>query len=99
MPDGPKDEVIVNIAAWVERASNDPPSYLERQATEVLLAAIGTAPSYNDKIFLKGGILMGVRYESPRQTADIDFSTTLSADPREIDTIVADHPRPVAPVG
>ena len=29
-------------------------------------------------MFLKGGILMGLAYDSPRQTADIDFTTTLA---------------------
>lgn len=66
--------VIVNISEWVARAYHDPQRYLERQATEVLLAAIGQSTSYGDKLYLKGGVLMGVVYSSPRQTADVDFT-------------------------
>lgn len=70
---------IVNIKGWVDRAKRDPAAYIERQATEVVLAAIGSLPGYGDRIFLKGGILMALFYESPRGTADIDFTTDLPA--------------------
>ena len=46
-----KDVVVVDIASWVERARSDPQAYLERQATEVLLAAIGLTPSYANKVW------------------------------------------------
>jgi len=71
------DEQFVDIEEWVEKARKDPARYLERQATEIVLTAIGDAPELGDKVFLKGGILMGLVYDSPRQTADIDFTTTL----------------------
>lgn len=71
------DEQVVDIAEWVEKARQDPARYLERQVTEIVLTAIGDAYELGDKVFLKGGILMGVVYDSPRQTADIDFTTTL----------------------
>jgi predicted nucleotidyltransferase component of viral defense system len=64
----------VDINAWVERAKNDPQLYFERQATEIVLASIGRSSSFGGKMFLKGGTLMGVVYQSPRQTADIDFT-------------------------
>jgi predicted nucleotidyltransferase component of viral defense system len=64
----------VDIGAWVERARSDPQRYRERQATEVLLAAVGQSGPYGEKLYLKGGVLMGVVYRSPRQTADIDFT-------------------------
>ena len=67
----------VNIFDWVERAKIDPVKYFERQATEVVLAAIGMAEPFSEHIFLKGGILMGVLYGSPRNTGDIDFTTDL----------------------
>ena len=82
------DAVVVDIADWVKRAQADPQTYLERQATEVFLAALGLAPSYNDRVFLKGGILMGIRYHSPRQTADLDFTADL--DPSEMGDIRAE---------
>ncbi len=86
----PNENVVVDIASWVERARSDPQAYLERQATEVFLAAIGLTPSYSDKVFLKGGVLMGIRYASPRQTADLDFTTTLEPNPDEIVRIRAE---------
>lgn len=85
-----RDVVVIDIASWVERARSDPQAYLERQATEVLLAAIGLTPSYANKVFLKGGVLMGIRYDSPRQTADLDFTTTLEPNPDEISDIRAE---------
>ena len=68
------DPYIVDISTWVEHARSDPQRYRERQATEVLLAAVGQSSFYGDKLYLKGGVLMGVVYRSPRQTADIDFT-------------------------
>jgi predicted nucleotidyltransferase component of viral defense system len=72
---------VVNINAWVERAKHDPQLYFERQATEIVLAAIGGSSSFGGRMFLKGGTLMGVVYASPRQTADIDF--TANFDPTQ----------------
>lgn len=74
-------ETSVAITAWVEKARADPETYLERQATEVFLSTIGSIEPYKHQMFLKGGILMGVAYESPRNTGDIDLSTI--ADPEE----------------
>lgn len=81
---------VVDIASWIDRARSDPQAYLERQATEVFLTAIALAPSYKDKIFLKGGVLMGIRYDSPRQTADLDFTTSLEPNVDEIADIRAE---------
>ncbi|MCB9958933.1 MAG: nucleotidyl transferase AbiEii/AbiGii toxin family protein [Rhodospirillaceae bacterium] len=78
--DGDDPNVLfVDIAEWVERARTDQVAYLERQATEVVLAAIGMTAALKNRVFLKGGILMGVAYHSLRQTADVDFTTTLPA--------------------
>lgn len=67
-------EADVDIHEWVDRAKADPQRYMERQATEVLLTAVGQSPAYGERLYLKGGILMGVVYQSPRQTADIDYT-------------------------
>lgn len=74
-------ETIVSIAAWVEKAKANPVTYLERKATEVFLSTLGRIEPYKHQMFLKGGILMGVAYQSPRNTGDIDLSTI--ADPHE----------------
>jgi predicted nucleotidyltransferase component of viral defense system len=75
------DSRIVDIKPWIDRARHDPLAYVERQSTEVVLAAIGSLPGYGSHIFLKGGTLMAVVYESPRGTADLDFTTDLKASP------------------
>lgn len=72
-----QEVITVNIYNWVEKAKHDPVRYFERQATEVVLTAIGMAEPFSEHIFLKGGILMGVLYQSARNTGDIDFTTDL----------------------
>jgi hypothetical protein len=72
-----EESIVVNVGDWVERAKTDPVAYLERQATELFLATLATIEPYRTSTFLKGGILMGVVYESHRQTGDIDLTTTL----------------------
>lgn len=72
---------IVDIKKWVDKAKQDPTVYIERQASEIILSAIGSIPGYRNHIFLKGGILMALFYDSPRATADIDFTTDMVASP------------------
>lgn len=73
------DAIInIDVAAWVERAKNDPVAYRQRQAAEILLNAIAMITPFNDKLYLKGGTLMGLAYGSPRQTTDIDFTADLA---------------------
>ena len=66
--------IKINIPEWVEVAQTDESTYRQRQATEIILHAIAITPALNDRLCLKGGILMGLVYHSPRQTGDIDFS-------------------------
>lgn len=73
--------VVVDIAAWIEKSKADPAAYIERQATEVFLVALGMTKPYAHEVFLKGGVLMGVVYDSPRQTGDIDFTAISEPDP------------------
>lgn len=82
--------VVVDISNWIERARLNPQVYLERQATEIILVALSLSDSYSDNVFLKGGTLMGLCYGSPRQTADLDFTTSLEPKKREIDQIRAE---------
>lgn len=81
------EEIVVNIDEWIDKAKADPAAYMERQATEVFLTALGTTEPWCKKFFLKGGLLMGILYKSPRQTADIDYSTTLAPDPKIADQL------------
>ena len=72
-----ENTLVVDITQWVEKARHETHKYLERQVTEILLTTIGMVSPLGEKIFLKGGTLMGIVYDSPRQTADLDFTTTL----------------------
>lgn len=97
------ERITVNIGEWVEKAKSDPHAYLERQATEVFLTAIGRVQSFRHQVFLKGGILMGVVYGSPRQTGDLDFTALLDPTPgiadefkKELDAV---FPRATAELG
>lgn len=85
-----KKYTSASISDWVEIAKADPETYLERQATEVFLSTIGSLEAYNEHIFLKGGILMGVVYQSPRNTGDIDLSTTIKAELGVADELAAE---------
>lgn len=76
-----EETVVVSIDDWVEKAKADPEAYLERQVTEIFLATLGSTQPYCEKFFLKGGLLMGIVYESPRQTTDIDYTTILDPTP------------------
>jgi len=78
----------IDVARWVEKAKADPLAYCQRQAAEVTLNAIAMTAALNDKLYLKGGILMGLAYNSPRQTADIDLTAALSIE-HEIDDQIA----------
>lgn len=70
---------ILDFVSWIARAKRDPIALLARQVTEVVIAVIANSPSLKDKMVLKGGILMGLAHESPRQTTDIDFTATMPA--------------------
>lgn len=73
----PEPRLKIDVAKWVENAKADPVAYQQRQTVEIVLNAIAITTPLNAKMFLKGGILMGLAYDSPRQTTDIDMSTSL----------------------
>jgi len=64
---------FVDVAAWVDSSGGDPVKRRQRQAVHVLLAAIARLrPSY--ALHLKGGLVPGLVYDSPRMTTDIDLT-------------------------
>src|SRR5687768_15347171 len=73
------DFVDVDIRSWVEAAAHNPTLYRDRQVTEIVLTAIGLAPSLSNTLVLKGGTLMALGFSSDRLTSDVDF--TAMADP------------------
>lgn len=98
------DPVIkIDVAGWVAKAKADPVAYLQRQASEITLNAIAMTAELNDKLYLKGGVLMGLAYGSPRQTADIDLTTVLQVD-GDVDHVIVEllnnaFPRAAAKLG
>ena len=98
-----KRPIEIDVAAWVEKARTDPTTYRQRQAVEITLDAIASTAPLNEHLYLKGGILMGLAYGSPRQTADIDLTAAFASD-QDIDTriqkqLAAALPRSAARLG
>jgi predicted nucleotidyltransferase component of viral defense system len=66
-----------DIVTWASEAPNSEQREF-RQAVHTILAAIAIDPRLKNNMVIKGGILLGICYHSPRFTKDIDFSTTES---------------------
>ena len=83
-----ESSIKIDILKWVNRARVDEETHRQRQVTEIILHAIARELKLNEKLCLKGGVLMGLAYDSPRQTSDIDFSfaTADSPDQNTADT-------------
>jgi predicted nucleotidyltransferase component of viral defense system len=62
------------IEEWVEAGSEDRKQF--RQAVHTILFAIAGSDYLKPKMIIKGGMLLGIRYNSDRFTEDIDFSTS-----------------------
>jgi predicted nucleotidyltransferase component of viral defense system len=69
--------VDVDLKGWVEAATDDQVLYRDRRVTEIVLTAIGLAPTLKDALVLKGGTLMALAFDSHRLTADVDFTALL----------------------
>jgi predicted nucleotidyltransferase component of viral defense system len=63
-----------DIKDWVEEASTTSNKEF-RQAVHTILSAIASDSNLKVNMILKGGILLAIRYKSPRFTTDLDFST------------------------
>jgi predicted nucleotidyltransferase component of viral defense system len=69
--------VDVDLKGWVESAAENTVLYRDRRVTEIVLTAIGLAPTLKDNLVLKGGTLMALAFDSERLTADVDFTSLL----------------------
>jgi len=69
--------VDVDLKGWVEAAADNQVLYRDRRVTEIVLTAIGLAPTLKDALVLKGGTLMALAFDSRRLTADVDFTALL----------------------
>ncbi|MEZ8495227.1 nucleotidyl transferase AbiEii/AbiGii toxin family protein [Vibrio splendidus] len=62
-----------SVENWVNSAPADRVEF--RQAVHIILQAISSSAYLKPKMIMKGGMLLGIRYNSSRFTEDIDFST------------------------
>ncbi len=62
--------IEIDIAGWVNKSRNDTVVYQQRQTIEIVFNTIATTVLLDTKMFLRGGILMGLAYSSQdiRQT-------------------------------
>jgi predicted nucleotidyltransferase component of viral defense system len=63
-----------DLKSWVDAAETDKETEF-RQAVHTILLSISSDQELKSSMVLKGGILLAIRYQSPRFTKDIDFST------------------------
>lgn len=64
-----------SIDDWIASAPADRVTF--RQAVHIVLQAVASSDYLQPRMIMKGGMLMGLRYQSSRFTEDIDFSTSL----------------------
>lgn len=76
----PDDTLQIDVTAWVAKARHDPVAWRQRQAVEIVLNGIARLVPRH-QLYLKGGLLMGLVYDSPRLTTDIDLSAGFPAKP------------------
>lgn len=62
-----------SIEDWVANGPADRAEF--RKAVHIVLHAVSSSPYLKPKMVMKGGLLLGIRYQSSRYTEDIDFST------------------------
>lgn len=65
----------IDVNRWI-RAAAASGTRRQREVTQIILRAIAATPSLRDVLCLKGGVLMGLVYDSARLSADVDFSIT-----------------------
>jgi len=77
----------VDLISWVG-ASKTETELQFRQAIHTIVSAMAADGELADMSFMKGGILLALRYHSPRYTQDIDFSTPKGWSQEEADHLV-----------
>lgn len=70
------EPIPIDVHEWVQRASRGTQARRRREVTEIILNTIAASSELQDTCHLKGGILMGLLFRSPRFTADIDLTCT-----------------------
>lgn len=62
-----------SIDEWIAEAPQDRSDF--RKTVHIILTAISSSEYLKPRMIMKGGILLGIRYQSSRFTTDIDFSS------------------------
>lgn len=68
-------EIKIDLDAWVQDAPNEQEAEF-RKAVHILLYTLALSDERKCQYALKGGILLAIRYDSPRFTTDVDLSTS-----------------------
>lgn len=74
-----ENENKLELDSWVNDAANESDREF-RETVHIILFAISSEPSLRSIMFLKGGVLLAIRYGTGRLTKDIDLSTALKAE-------------------
>jgi hypothetical protein len=82
----PKPPTNIDIFKWLAKSHKNPILYRQRQLVEILLNAVAITPDLDSGLYLKGGILMALIYNSQRSTIDIDFSVL--GEPEKMEEII-----------
>jgi len=69
----------INIDQWVRDTAGT--TRRQREITQIILHAIAITPSLHETLYLKGGVFMGLVYDSVRLSSDVDFSVSESIQP------------------
>lgn len=80
--------IAIDLPGWVA-AEPDPGRQRLRQAMHLILRAVANSPELAPLMVMKGGVLLAIRYHSPRFTKDIDFSTRRKLQDVEVPSFVA----------
>ena len=64
-----------DIEKWIEKTDDSAVQEL-RKAVHTVITAISNSSKLREKMIIKGGVLLAIRYEGIRLTKDIDFSTS-----------------------
>ena len=71
---------MLDVEEWVSRVAADPVAVRQRRPMEIVLHSIAQlVPKH--RLYLKGGVLMGLVHKSLRQTTDIDLTAGFDAEP------------------
>lgn len=87
----------IDLPSWVE-SEDDPQRRIFRQSVHLVLRGIAQSKTLSPLMVMKGGILLAIRYNSPRFTKDIDFSTSRKIQDVAIPALLADMENALAPV-